>query len=189
MRITGGQSRGRILATPKGLEIRPSSDRVREAVFNVLGQDLSGLNVLDLFAGTGSFGIEALSRGAAYVHFIDISAQSISLIKKNLSACGYALTAAISRIDLRRGIPAGVPASGKLFDLVFLDPPYGRELLPPLLEELSESTCLSPQALVVTESSRRENTPSPSGHLAPKDTRFYGDTRITIYEYQAEVLL
>jgi 16S rRNA (guanine966-N2)-methyltransferase len=85
MRITGGEVRGRRLESPKGMAIRPTSDRVREAIFNIIGQDLSGLNVLDLFAGTGSLGIEALSRGALHALFVDNSQKSINLIKKNLA--------------------------------------------------------------------------------------------------------
>ena len=101
MRITGGQVRGRILASPQGLKIRPTTDRVREAIFNIIGQDLSGLKVLDLFAGTGCLGLEALSRGALSALFIDNSQQAIKLIKKNLALCGYQTSGTVLRRDLR----------------------------------------------------------------------------------------
>ena len=105
MRITGGEARGRHLESPKGMAIRPTSDRVREAVFNIIGQDLSGIRVLDLFAGTGSLGIEALSRGASHAFFVDNSQKSIYLIKKNLVLCGYQDSASVVKINLRHGIP------------------------------------------------------------------------------------
>jgi len=109
MRITGGKAKGRILASPRGMDIRPTTDRVREAIFNIIGHDLSGLKVLDLFAGTGILGIEALSRGAGLVIFIDKSQRSIKLIKKNLAICGYQSSGKILKLDLRMGIPKSHP--------------------------------------------------------------------------------
>ena len=100
MRITGGRVKARILASPKGLIIRPTTDQVREAIFSIIGQNLSGLKVLDLFAGTGSLGLEALSRDALFSFFIDNSQQSISLIKKNIALCEYQNSAFILKMDL-----------------------------------------------------------------------------------------
>ena len=102
MRITGGQAKGRLLAPLKGLRIRPSSDKVREATFNLLGQEFKGLNVLDLFAGTGSFGIEALSRGALWALFIDHSRYAINLIKKNLKRYNYKINIEKSKLPQLR---------------------------------------------------------------------------------------
>jgi 16S rRNA (guanine966-N2)-methyltransferase len=184
MRITGGQTKGRLLANPKGQNIRPTSDRVREAIFNIIGQDLSGVKVLDLFAGTGSLGLEALSRGALQALFIDNSPQSLRLIRKNLALCGFQDSGFVVRRDLRKGIILTRALEGELFDLVFLDPPYGKNLIPLLLEELSRKGLLSSEARVIAESSKTEGLPVAMGNLHTVDTRLYGDTKISLYAYE-----
>ena len=181
MRITGGQAKGRRLASPKGLNIRPSSDHVREAIFDMVGQALPGLIVLDLFAGTGSLGLEALSRGASHALFIDNSRQSINLINKNLSLCGYQVCGTVFRRDLKKGIPRGHPLLKYVFDLVFLDPPYGKNLLSPLLEALSTRNVLSSESKVIAECSKTEKLPGSFGNLEMMVSRLYGDTRVSIY--------
>ena len=184
MRITGGRVKGRTLSTPKGLLIRPTSDRVREAIFNILGQDLSGLSVIDIFSGTGSLGLEALSRGAGYAVFIDKLRDSIDLIKKNIDLCGYGDSGMTLRRDLTRGIPWGHPFLMKQFDLVFLDPPYSKNLESPILAELSNGKRLSNGARVIAESSKAANLPPSFPNLEIMDTRIYGDTKISIYEFR-----
>lgn len=184
MRITGGQVKGRILANPKGLNIRPTTDRVREAIFSIIGQDLSGLSVLDLFAGTGSLGLEALSRGALQALFIDNSPQSIKLIKKNLALCGFQDSGVILRRDLRREILLIRASERKLFDLVFLDPPYGENLIPSLLEDLATRDVLSSTSRVIAESSKTEGLPISVGNLHTIDMRLYGDTKISLYAHE-----
>ncbi len=182
MRITGGRSKGRILSSPKGRRIRPTADRVREAIFNILGQDLSGYHVLDLFSGTGSLGLEALSRRAECVVFIDNLSESIDLIKKNVALCGYQRSGMILRRDLTRGIPWGHAFLKKNFDLVFLDPPYSKNPAPLLLEEISTGERLSAVARVVIETGKMANLPIFFSGLEMVDARVYGDTKISIYE-------
>ncbi len=184
MRITGGQAKGRILASPKGQKIRPTADHVREAIFNIIGQDLSGLKVLDLFAGTGSFGLEALSRGALCALFIDNSRESTNLIRKNLMLCGYVDAGIVLRRELKRGLPANHAHLRKGVDLVFIDPPYGKDSIPPLLRELSRRDLLSRGSRVIAESRKTEKLPAAVGNLRMTDTRSYGDTRISLYEYE-----
>lgn len=181
MRITGGHSRGRLLSSLKGLSIRPTSDRVKEAFFNILGQDFSGLKVLDLFAGTGALGIEAISRGAVRALFIDNSRQSVNLIKKNLAVCGYEDRADVLQMDLSKGLTPGSLPGDRNFDLVFMDPPYGKDLIPPVLKLLSEGSILARSFTVVAESSRDEDLPSEIGIMELFDTRIYGMTRIDFY--------
>ena len=181
MRITGGQVRGRLLATPKISNIRPTSDRVREAIFNILGQDMSGLTVLDLFSGTGSLGLEALSRGALQAYFIDKSQESLDLVKKNLSLCGYPAQGKFFRKDLSKGVPGLLTLLDKAFDLVFMDPPYRKNLIPFLLNDLSDKELLESNAYVVIESSKSERLPSSPGNLQIIDIRRYGDTKISFY--------
>jgi 16S rRNA (guanine966-N2)-methyltransferase len=185
MRITGGQVKGRNLASPKGLNIRPTSDQVREAIFDIIGQDLSSQKVLDLFAGTGSLGLEALSRGAAFALFIDSSQQSINLIKKNLAICGYQHSGDILRRNLRKAIPQNHPQLRSMFDLVFLDPPYSKDFIPLLVEELLAKDLISAGSHVIAESPKTEILPVSFGNLELTDTKVYGGTRISIYEYEA----
>jgi 16S rRNA (guanine966-N2)-methyltransferase len=183
MRVTGGQVRGRRLASLKGLQIRPSSDLVRQAIFNLIGQDIFGVKVLDLFAGTGSLGIEAISRGAVGALFIDKSIQAIKLINKNLQKCGYEAMGSIMKKDLGRGLPRNSAFIKKRFGLVFMDPPYGKSFIPPLLEELSEIDVLAPSSIVVTESSQIEPLPEASRELQLINRKTYGGTNINIYHY------
>lgn len=183
MRITGGQAKGRVLASLKGWNIRPTSDRVREAIFNLIGQDVTGFKVLDLFAGTGSLGIEALSRGASRVLFIDNSVQSIKLTKKNLARSGYEPLGFVSKKDLTKGLPLKHPMLKEKFDLIFVDPPYEKEMIPPLLRELSDRDLLRSPAIAVAESFKTETLPEVLGKLQMVDSRIYGETKISIYHF------
>ena len=183
MRITGGQAKGRLLASLKGWNIRPTSDRVREAVFNLIGQDVSGFKVLDLFAGTGCLGIEALSRGAARALFIDNSIQSIKLIKKNLVRCGYESLGSVLKKDLTRGLPRKHPLLKEEFDLIFLDPPYEKKMIPPLLGELSDRDILASPSIAVAESFKTETLPEVLGRFQMISFRTYGETKISIYHF------
>ena len=184
MRVTGGRVRGHHLASLRGFQIRPSSDLIRQAVFNLIGLEIKGLRVLDLFAGTGSLGIEALSRGALEAVFIDNSNQAINLIKKNLKRCGFEALGLIIKKDLGRGLPRYSAFIKKRFELVFMDPPYGKAFIPPLLKELSEGKVLSDSSIVVTESSKFDCLPSDSGALQLFKERTHGETRLNLYHYQ-----
>ena len=175
--------RGRNLAILKGLDIRPSSDLVRQAIFNLIGHDISGLLVLDLFAGTGVLGIEALSRGALRALFIDDSEQAVKIIKKNLRLCGYESSGSVIKKDLGKGLPQRPLYLNRKFDLVFIDPPYGKTLIPPLLKELSEKDVLKPSAIVVSKSSKMDRVPSTHGDLRMVTSKYYGQTNISIYHY------
>lgn len=181
MRITGGSVRGRRLAAFRGLDIRPTSDLVREAVFNLLGPgNLSGARVLDLFAGTGSLGIEALSRGAALAVFVDSSAKATALILKNLKLCGLEASGLLLRKDLAGGLPARLGMTAERFDLVFLDPPYGKRLILHLLDELQEQDLLGPGSTVVAQTEKEQDLPNAVGNLMRAKVRTYGATRITL---------
>ena len=184
MRITGGQIRGRRLAAPKNLEIRPSSNKVREAIFNIIGQDLSGSRVLDLFSGTGLLGMEALSRGADLAVFVDHGTQSLALIKKNLALCGYEQSGRICKWNLTKGLPRNRPFLDTTYDLVFLDPPYRSGPTAGLMEELSVSEQLAPGALIILESAKTvETRHALSLHaLSLLETRIYGDTKLSFFK-------
>ena len=175
MRVVAGDLRGRRLAAPPGRAVRPTSDKVREALFSILG-DVTGLRVLDLFAGSGALGIEALSRGASEAVFVDSSARAIAAIRSNLESLG--LDGRISRADavafLRRS--AGEPGYG----LVFIDPPYdlADRLAAPLAEYLPP--VLTGDARIVTESDKRNPLSLPFPLLRE---RVYGDTRIGVHAH------
>jgi 16S rRNA (guanine(966)-N(2))-methyltransferase RsmD len=140
-----------------------------------------GIKVLDLFAGTGSLGIEALSRGALGALFIDKSIQAINLINKNLQRCGFDEAGSVMKKDLCRGLPRNRAFLKKQFGLVFMDPPYGKAFIPPLLKELSDKKMLSPSSIVVTESSKMDSLPTVSGEFQMVDRRTYGETNINVY--------
>ncbi len=179
--------RGRRLLSPKGDAIRPTSDRVREAVFNLLGQDMDGHRVLDLFAGTGALGIESLSRGAAWAVFVDLSPVALGLISRNLERCGLAQNATLIRHDLRHGSPSCASAQTRGLDVVFLDPPYGLGLIPPILSALPSCTGLDAEGVIVAETAARETLPLNDATLQLVTKRQYGDTSIHIIAWNHQL--
>ena len=175
MRVIAGTYGGRTLKAPPGANTRPTSDRVRESLFSILGEQTEGARVLDLFAGSGALGLEALSRGAGDVTFVDDDRSAIAAIKGNLTA--LKADAQVRHSDALRFLGAA-SSSGTQYDLVFLDPPYrlAERLAPPLSEALP--AVLAPGAVAVAESDRR----APLALDLPlKDERRYGDTLIRIY--------
>jgi 16S rRNA (guanine966-N2)-methyltransferase len=182
MKITGGKSRGRVLLSLKGMDIRPTSSKVREAIFNILGQDMSGLRILDVFAGTGILGIEALSRGAGAAAFIDKANRSIELIEKNLALCGYVDASRVLKREIMDRSMFALLAQNERFDVVFIDPPYGKGIIPIVLEMLSDCDILTPDAVVVTESAKDDPLPEEVGVLIHSGRKIYGDTKIDFYE-------
>ena len=183
MRVIGGTVGGRKLRTPRGAAIRPTADRVKEALFNILSGimgRLDGCSVLDIFAGTGNLGIEALSRGAERAVFIDSSRDASGLIGRNLEITGLTDRGTVITRNFTAAISA-LESSGNCFQLIFLDPPYGRELLENALERLGSSRLLGRDAIVVAESSSRESTGERYGRLILRDRRVYGDTALAFY--------
>ncbi|HEX3430906.1 MAG TPA: 16S rRNA (guanine(966)-N(2))-methyltransferase RsmD [Rhizomicrobium sp.] len=185
MRITGGRFGGRMLAGPSDDRVRPTSDKVRQAIFNVLahndfgcGFSLEGARVIDLFAGTGAMGLEGLSRGARYCLFVDNSAESRALIRSNVEALALTGATKIWRRDATALGPLSANAGG-LFDLALLDPPYRQSLLLPSFRALRDGKWLAPDAVVVAEYSVEETLPEFAG-FETRDARSYGDTSIAI---------
>lgn len=179
MRVITGTARGRKLREPKGMDIRPTTDMVKEAVFNILQFELAGARVLDLFAGTGQLGIEALSRGAAEAVFVDSSAAAARLVKENLAACGFA-----ARV-LQGDALSALPHLGK-FDVVFLDPPYDAGLLEKALETAENVDLLADGGIIVCESRRETVLPAPRGAYSTELERRYGKVKITIIRRKNE---
>jgi 16S rRNA (guanine966-N2)-methyltransferase len=182
MRIVGGEFRGRPLATPRSNSIRPTTDRTREALFNVLAHRyadrLEGARVLDLFAGTGALGLEAMSRGASFCMFVEESVEGRGLIRANVEAFGLTGRTKIFRRDATGLGPAGTVQP---FGLVFADPPYGKGLGEAALRSALAGDWLAPNALcVVEESAAVPFDPGPSFSVV--DERSYGDTIIRLME-------
>ena len=175
MRVIAGSYRGRTLKAPPGESTRPTSDRVREALFSILGDRIREAEVLDLFAGSGALGLEALSRGARHATFVDEDPKAIAAVKANLDA--VKAVADVRRGDALRFL-SGASGRGAQYDLVFLDPPYrlAERLAPSLSEALP--AVLAPGAVAVAESDRR--TPLTLD-LTLHDERRYGETLIRIY--------
>ena len=152
MRIIGGQFRSRILATFEGENIRPTSDRAKEALFNILSNRIYGARVLDLFSGSGAIGIEALSRGAKDVVMVEQSAEALACIKENLKTTKFMDDARVLAMDVFSAIPK-LDAEGKAFDIIFMDPPYDNELEKRALIMLAESSLVNEDTLIVVEAS------------------------------------
>jgi len=174
VRIVAGKFRGKLLLSPHDEGIRPTADRVREAVFNMLasrlGPHFEGRRVLDLFAGTGALGLEALSRGAAFVAFVDTSTEARGLIRDHIEAFG---AGGVSKLLRRDATDLGPAGSLKPFDLVFLDPPYGRGLGERALASARDGGWIAPEATIVLEEGRDTALDLPAGFVVD-DRRIYG---------------
>jgi 16S rRNA (guanine966-N2)-methyltransferase len=184
VRITGGQFRGRALAEPPDNRVRPTSDKVRQAIFNILahndfGFELDGAKVVDVFAGTGALGLEALSRGASFALFVDDSAESRALIRKNVEALNLTGVTKIWRRDAADLGPLGAGAGGP-FNLAFLDAPYRKGLTERALASLAAGGWLAPGALAIAETAADETIAAPDGFRL-RDTRSYGETALYIF--------
>jgi 16S rRNA (guanine966-N2)-methyltransferase len=178
MRIVGGRLRGRALAAPKSQAIRPTSDRLRESLFNILvhgyGDPVTGARVLDLFSGTGALGLEALSRGAKFVLLVDDGAEARALIRQNVEALG---AAGASKIFRRDATKLGDVHPNEPFSLVFLDPPYGKGLAEQALASAREGGWLTKDALIVVEEKTGAFV-TPEG-FEELERREHGETEVT----------
>lgn len=181
MRIISGSARGRTLATPKDQSVRPTTDRVRESLFSILGS-LHELVVLDAFAGTGALGCEALSRGAAFCYFFDPSKDSMALIKENISRVKATARASTQQQLMTQALPT---ITQHKLDLVFLDPPYHTALANEALQALAtHHRLLAPAAIIVLEQAIEDPQPAPpSSRFALDDLRTYGRTRLTFFRH------
>jgi 16S rRNA (guanine966-N2)-methyltransferase len=182
MRIVGGRLRGRVLNAPASRAIRPTSERLRESIFDILahrhGELLEGARVVDLFAGSGALGFEALSRGASFALFVDDGAEARALLRENVEALSLGGVTRIWRADATR---LGSAPGGGPFALAFVDPPYGQGLAGPALASLIEGGWLDPNALCVVEEAAKAEIVAPAG-LALVDERVYGVTKIMIFQ-------
>ena len=187
MRVIAGIYRSRILKSLKGLALRPTSDRLRETLFNVLGPAVVGARFVDVFAGTGAVGIEALSRGAAEVVFIENHSPAVALIRKNLESLGVRSGAAVFGADALRGLEmlaAKRKADRAAFDFVFLDPPYAAaEEYERVLRALGSASFLAPGSVVIAEHHKKFDLPVYTGSLARFRILKQGDAALSFYRF------
>ncbi len=186
MRIIGGDLRGRKLVSLKGVTIRPTSDRVREALFNILGNITADAVVLDLFAGSGALGLEALSRGAGKAVFVDKSAASLKVVERNIKLCRLHHDCRTIQWNILRNLNC-LKTYPQTFNLVFLDPPYNRNMVSQALKHLVASRCVAPCAVVVAEHDPAEAIEVPDESWTLSDQRRYGQTLLSFF-YQASCL-
>jgi 16S rRNA (guanine966-N2)-methyltransferase len=180
VRIISGGSRGRRLTSPKGQAIRPTSDRVKESIFNMLGGEVEGKVVLDLFAGTGSLGLEALSRGARRVIFVEKAIHALRILKRNIAQCGMEDRSETLPKDVLRAIGI-LKTRGESFDLILMDPPYARGLVRLTWMKLSSEGIYHPGSTLVIEHDRREILPSSVAGWTLMRERKIGDTVVSIF--------
>ena len=180
MRVITGSARGRRLKTPENYDIRPTTDNVKESLFNIIQFDIEGRRILDLFAGTGQLGIEALSRGAKSCVFCDESREAVKIVKENLKTCG--LSAEVYQMNaldlLRRG--------GK-YDLIFVDPPYDADLYRPVLETVNLVDNLSDGGIIICEARRETALPEMIAPYRKGKEYRYGKVKICIYTKESRV--
>ena len=183
MRIVGGRFRGRTLSAPKSQAIRPTADRLREALFNILthsyGDPVEGARVLDLFAGTGALGIEAVSRGAIFTLFVDNGAEARALLRNNVEALGLG---GVTKVYRRDASNLGPAHPMEPFSLVFLDPPYRMKLAEKALASLRDGGWLQPGALLVVEEHKAAAFTAPEG-FQELERREYDDTVFTFLRF------
>lgn len=180
LRVIAGSARKRRLKAPPGRDVRPTADRVKEALFNILAERIGGCTFLDLFAGTGGVGIEALSRGAEEAVFVEKDARVIKVLQDNLSSTGLAVRAEIIRNEIEPGLRR-LGSEGRQFELVFMDPPYGQGLTHTTMTSLVKYNLIKSQGLVVVETGKQELLPAQVAILKLYRQVRYGDTLLSFY--------
>ena len=182
MRIIAGSLKGRKLKPVTIPGIRPTGDKVREAIFSILYQSVVGANVADLFAGTGALGMEAMSRGASHCVFVDGNPQALALITANLKTLGLENTTYTIRWDASKNLQC-LKRTGLKFDLIFADPPYAMDAVKSTLEHLASAEVLNPGAIVVFETAAGEDVLEESGPFCRTDQRKYGKTLVSFFRF------
>lgn len=186
MRIIAGTKRGKKLQCCTGKDIRPTSDRAREALFSSLFSQMgtfAGLRVLDLFSGTGALGLEALSRGAGSAVFVEKAASSVSLLRSNIAHCGFTANSQLVQRDAVQFLQSTTESA---FDLIFLDPPYGKNLIKPCLQSIVDSQLLSADGMLCAEAGATDDVPLQVGSLNCIRDRQYARSRLYFFEHEAQ---
>lgn len=186
MRIIAGKARGLKLITPKNLEIRPTSDRIKESVFNIIQSSIYDSIIVDIFAGTGNLGIEALSRNAKKVYFIDRNKDSIEIIEQNLAKANFTSQAEVICGDAITGINRLIEKDVQA-DVIFMDPPYKKGLGVMALEHIANKKLLNSSGIIVVEHDKIENMPEETGVIILFRRKDYGNTSVSFYKQKEEI--
>ena len=182
MRVIGGLLKGHRLRTLEGLTVRPTADRIKEAMFNILADKPKGAKVLDLFAGSGALGIEAISRGAQTAVFVDGNLQALKVLRQNLKHCGIDHNAEVIRWNIEKNLDC-LKTSGHQFNLVFMDPPYHRCLVEITLGQLLQIDCMADDVVIVAEHESGCHIKIPQSPLHITDSRRYGSTQLSFFSF------
>jgi len=182
VRVIGGSLRKKKLHPLRGQRIRPTTDYLRESVFNILAGSVEGAVVLDLYAGTGSLGIESLSRGAQWAVFVDKDTQAIKGLSRNISTCALEDRSTVLKRDILRGL-GFLRATDRTFDLIFVDPPYNKGWVERTVHLMDKCECVVKGANVVIEHSVREKLPEKMARFEQWDERQRGKSIVSFYEY------
>lgn len=185
LRIIAGDAKGRRLLSPQGRETRPTSDKVKESIFNILGDRVPDAEVLDLFAGTGNLGLEAISRGAKSSVFIDINRESIKIIHENIKLLKYEEYCEVYNNDSFSALNI-LGRRGIRFDIIFVDPPYHKDIVPRVLDKIIETSVLKEYGIIVAEHDSRDEVPDRASNLIRYKSSVYGDTTISFYKLLEE---
>ncbi|HCD41574.1 MAG TPA: 16S rRNA (guanine(966)-N(2))-methyltransferase RsmD [Bacillota bacterium] len=183
LRVIGGSAKGHRLVGAGSGRTRPIPDNVKKSLFDILSPDIPDSRCLDLFAGTGAIGIEALSRGARRVTFVECSRKMVNVIRTNLDITGLSSSAKVIQGDVRRLVPA-LYRQGEVFNIVFVDPPYGHGLVPETMEIISTYTLLDSDGIVIARHESRQELPDEFDELKATRREKYGDTIISFYVLQ-----
>ncbi len=183
MRVISGKARGLKLNTPKNEDVRPTTDRVKESLFNIISSYIMDSKVLDLFAGTGSLGIECLSRGASKCVFVDLSKESLQIVKSNIKKARVEDNSVVINADYKEAVRK-LNAQGEKFDMIFMDPPYYKDLFVDALTKIAEGKLLADEGIIVVEHDTKENLPENVLNLVQNRSKKYGNTTITFYKLE-----
>lgn len=183
MRVISGTARGRRLKELPGMDTRPTTDKVKEALFNIIQFEIEGRRVLDLFGGTGQLGIEALSRGAAHCTFVDSSRQAAAVIRDNLKTVGFSDLSAVQQGDAL----AFLAGCRQRFDVILLDPPYQTDLLENCIQNITRFDILSEHGIMICESAAEKQMPEPDAPYEKGREYRYGKIKLTVYHRQGSV--
>lgn len=181
MRVIAGKMKGRRLARPGGNDVRPTADKVKEAIFSMISDYLEDAVVVDLFAGSGSLGIEALSRGAKFCYFCDNSADSIKLIKENIKICGAEGQSKAVFDDFKKALSK----VGEKADIIFLDPPYEAGLLEPCVKAIQRLDVLGENGVIVCEHGAKDGLPDDTSGFSKIKEKKYGTVFVSLYKFFA----
>ncbi|MDX5683031.1 16S rRNA (guanine(966)-N(2))-methyltransferase RsmD [Clostridioides difficile] len=184
MRVISGKARGLKLNTPKNEDVRPTTDRVKESPFNMINSYIMESEVLDLFAGTGSLGIECLSRGAKSCTFVDISKESIDIVKSNIKKARVESESIILNLDFKTAIDK-LKLQNSKFDIIFMDPPYYKNMFIEAIEKIDNSNLLNEDGIIVVEHDTNDLFPDKICKLEKTRDKKYGNTTLTFYKMEA----